>query len=131
MSPEGPPGGFRLARGRAAEEAAARYLAGRGWKILARNARFPGGELDIVAREGKVVVFVEVRSARRGSPFAPEASLTPAKRENLVRAAAAWLARFGEKDCMCRFDLVAVVFSGGRAAIRHYPGAFEDEDPRD
>lgn len=116
-----------MERGRAAEEVAVRYLKGRGWEILDRNVRFPGGELDIVARQGRDIVFVEVRSSRRASPFPPEASLGPRKKRNLIRAAAAWLGREGLGEALCRFDLIAVEFTGPRMAVRHYPGAFVDD----
>lgn len=118
------PPGERSARGRAAEALAARYLAACGLTILERNVRLPGGELDLVAREGEVIVFVEVRSRRRGSRFSPEATIDASKRAHLVRAADAWLSRRGLPLARCRFDVVAVVASRAGYRLRHHRGAF-------
>ena len=118
--------GERSARGRAAEDLAARFLAASGLVILERNVRLPGGELDLVARDGEVVVFVEVRSRRRGSRFSPEATVDRAKRARLARAADAWLSRRGLPLARCRFDVVAVVASRAGYRLRHHRGAFVD-----
>lgn len=114
----------RSGRGKAAEEIAARYLAAEGMQLLERNAREGGGELDIVAREGETIVFVEVRSRRRGSRFSPEASVDGTKRRRLARAAGAWLARRGLSLARCRFDVVAVIVSSEGFRVRHHRGAF-------
>jgi putative endonuclease len=118
------PPGERSARGRLAEELAARYLAASGLAILERNVRLPGGELDLVAREGDEIVFVEVRSRRRGSRYAPEATIDRAKRDRLARAADAWLSRRDLPLARCRFDVVAVIASRGGFRLRHRRGAF-------
>ena len=114
----------RSARGRVAEELAARYLAACGLTVIERNVRVPGGELDLVAREGDEIVFVEVRSRRRGSRYSPEATIDRAKRARLARAADAWLSRRGMPLARCRFDVVAVVASSGGYRFRHHRGAF-------
>ncbi len=114
----------RAGRGRLAEEIAARYLAAQGMQVVERNARCGGGELDIVAREGETIVFVEVRSRRRGSRFSPEASVDRVKRRRLAGAAAAWLAGRGLSLSRCRFDVVAVVVSAAGFRVRHHRGAF-------
>lgn len=76
------------------EELAARELAGRGWRILARNARVPGvrGELDLVAHDGAELVVVEVKTCREGEggPASPLEQVTPRKRAKLRALAAAW-----------------------------------------
>jgi putative endonuclease len=118
--------GERTARGRAAEDLAARFLAASGLVVLERNVRLPGGELDLVAREGEVIVFVEVRSRRRGSRFSPEATIDRVKRARLARAADAWLSRRGLPLARCRFDVVAVVASRAGYRLRHHRGAFVD-----
>jgi putative endonuclease len=114
----------RSARGREAEAIAARYLAACGLTILERNVRVPGGELDLVARDGDEIVFVEVRSRRHGSRFSPEATIDRAKRARLARAADAWLSRRETPLARCRFDVVAVVSSRGGYRLRHHRGAF-------
>jgi putative endonuclease len=118
------PPGQRSARGRVAEEFAARYLAACGLTILERNVRLPGGELDLVGREGDEIVFIEVRSRRRGSRFSPEATIDHAKRARIARAADAWLSRRGLPLARCRFDVVAVIASPGGYRFRHRRGAF-------
>ncbi|MCU0230384.1 MAG: YraN family protein [Acidobacteria bacterium] len=124
--PGAAPPGERAARGRTAEDLAARYLAAAGLEILERNVRLPGGELDLVAREGDLIVFVEVRSRRRGSRFSPEATVDRGKRARLARAADAWLSRRGLPLARCRFDVVAVVAAAGGYRLRHRRGAFVD-----
>ncbi|GAB4370990.1 MAG: hypothetical protein Kow0062_06110 [Acidobacteriota bacterium] len=118
----------RARAGREAEDLACRWLAAQGWEILARNARIGRDELDIVARDGATVVFVEVRSRRADSALVPEATLDRGKRERLIRAAAGYIARHGLGDRPCRFDLVAVTRSrDGWATLRHHRGVFVDD----
>ncbi|WP_211091383.1 YraN family protein [Pseudothauera rhizosphaerae] len=96
------------ARGHAAEELAARFLAAHGMRILARNVRCRGGEIDLVGLVRGTVVFVEVR-LRSGSAFGgPAASITAHKRRRVVLAARWWLAGAGRAyaDHPCRFDAV-------------------------
>ncbi|MEW6165129.1 MAG: YraN family protein [Pseudomonadota bacterium] len=92
--------------GDAGEELAARHLAAHGLRVLARNFRVRGGEIDLVCRDGEATVFVEVRR-RAGSGFGGAAwSITPAKQKRLILAARHWLARHGEPAC--RFDCVLI-----------------------
>ncbi|HEY3364747.1 MAG TPA: YraN family protein [Symbiobacteriaceae bacterium] len=94
--------------GRAGELAAARFLIAQGYRILERNVRFRTGEIDIVAREGGALVFVEVKT-RTGSRFgAPAEAVTRAKQQQLVRLAQLYLTGHGPADQSCRFDVVAV-----------------------
>jgi len=96
--------------GAAAERRAAEFLARRGLKPVASNYRCRGGEVDLVMREGDVLVFVEVR-ARASSRFGGAAdSITTAKRARIILAARHYLARHGV-DAPCRFD--AVLLDGG------------------
>ncbi|HXX84301.1 MAG TPA: YraN family protein [Casimicrobiaceae bacterium] len=92
-------------RGAAAEALAADFLAGRGLTIVARNYRCRGGEIDLIARERDILVFVEVR-LRSGEAFGgAAASITATKRRRLERAAGHYLARIG-REPPCRFDAV-------------------------
>lgn len=92
------------AAGARAEEQAARFLAARGLTILARNYRCRGGEIDLVCRDGAILVFVEVR-LRSGRSFGgAAASITPAKQRRIVLAARHYLA--GRRWPACRFDAV-------------------------
>ena len=92
-------------RGAAAEALAASYLAARGLTVVHRNYRCRGGEIDLVARDGEMLVFVEVR-LRRNRAFGTAAeSITAAKRRRLRLAARHYLARLGHEP-PCRFDAV-------------------------
>jgi putative endonuclease len=94
-------------RGAAAEELAAEFLEGRGLRIVERNYRCRFGEIDLVARSGTVLVFVEVR-ARTSEAFGGAAgSITVAKRRRLVAAARHYLAKHRVHRA-CRFDVVLV-----------------------
>lgn len=116
------------ARGRWAEDRAARYLReSLGWTLRGRNVRLAGGEIDLVFRDGDVEVFVEVKARRAGSDAAMEA-VSADKRRRLGRAAAAWLARRGLPRGGCRFDVVAVAGRGDDTAVQHIPHAFEVPD---
>jgi putative endonuclease len=112
--------------GAAAEDAAERHLSVAGCRILARNARYRDGELDLVVRERDVVVFVEVRlrtSERFGGALA---SVDVYKRKRIARAAQRWLVgHFGERWPACRFDVVTVDGSGTIDWIRD---AFATQD---
>jgi len=92
--------------GDAGEERAAQFLAGKGLRMVERNFRVKGGEIDIVCRDGKTVVFVEVRRRASADFGGAGASITPAKQKRLVLAARHWLARHG--DAACRFDCVLI-----------------------
>ena len=74
------------------EEIAAAFLRGRKFVILQRNFRCKGGEVDIVAREGKTFVFVEVKTRRNEAFGPPQASVTPFKQRQISKAALTWLA---------------------------------------
>ena len=101
------PGG-RTARGQFAEDLAARLLTERGYAIVDRNWRGGRGELDLVCRDGALLVFVEVRSRRSGEFGHALESLRPDKLYRLRSAGRAWLAEHGMRARECRFDLVAL-----------------------
>jgi putative endonuclease len=90
------------------EELACEALKRRGYTILVRRYRTPHGEIDIVARQGVFLVFVEVK-ARQGDRFGdPEEAVTSLKQDRLVRMAADYLARHGLDEVPCRFDVVGI-----------------------
>lgn len=89
------------------ERQALAYLQARGLKLLAANFHCPGGEIDLVMREGATVVFVEVRQRSSASHGGAAASVTIHKQRRLLRAAYAWLARYPVTPA-CRIDLVAI-----------------------
>ena len=69
------------------EETAAAYLSGRGYEILARNKRTPHGEIDIIAKQGDIIIFVEVKTRTSNTMGLPEEAITPRKREHMLAAA--------------------------------------------
>ncbi|MDR1710117.1 MAG: YraN family protein [Candidatus Accumulibacter sp.] len=92
--------------GQRGEEIAARYLERRGLSVVARNHRCRGGEIDLVCRDGKTLVFVEVRLRKSGGYGGAAASITPAKQRRVALAARHYLAAAGKNDSPCRFDCV-------------------------
>ena len=94
--------------GKRGEELAARHLKGLGYRILERNFRTPSGEVDIVAMDGGVLVFVEVKSRRDMSFGAPELAVNRRKIMQVQKAALTYLARTKKGNTPCRFDVVAV-----------------------
>lgn len=99
----------RTRLGRAAEDAAAAYLAARGMKLLARNFRTRRGELDLVCEDGDAIVFVEVRSRAAPSHGSAAESVDARKRARVIAAASEYLQRHGWTDRRpARFDVVAL-----------------------
>lgn len=111
--------------GNAGETMAAWYLEGCGYRILERNYRTPLGEIDIVARDRNVIVFIEVKT-RRGSDFGnPKAAVTPRKQETLSKVALAYLKATGQMDARARFDVVSILISDGPPGIELVRNAFD------
>ena len=110
------------------ENLAARFLRDQGYKIIARNFRCAMGEIDIVAREGGMLVFVEVKTRSYDDPT-PEQQINLTKQRQITRTAKYYLSRYGMAAPPGRFDVVAVLWVPGRdPQIRHTPGAFEAAD---
>ncbi len=110
--------------GRAAEDLACRYLRAQGMLIVARNWRWRGGEVDIIAKDGPTLVFVEVKSRAHQDFALPEEAVDEPKKARLWRTAQAYLA--GKPVVPVRFDVVSITPEG----IRHIRGAFAAEDVR-
>jgi putative endonuclease len=105
--------------GAAGEEAAARYLAKHGFKLLHRNLHLGRlGELDIVAREHDTLVFVEVKSRLAGEALGGFENITAAKQKKLWDLGASYLVRHGGDHKAVRFDAVEVEFAG--EALTHH-----------
>lgn len=112
----------RTALGRRGEDLAARLLERRGFVVLERNFRVRGGELDLVCRDGRVLVFVEVRSWRAAGAFGSAVeSIRRSKQVRMRHAARRWLCDRDARAAAYRFDVVAVQTdaSGGCLAIEH------------
>ncbi len=122
----GETGPDRRARGREAEALAAAYLEAHGLEILGRNHAVRRGEVDLVAREGEVICFVEVRSRTSEAQGGPEETVSAAKARRVVAAATDWAVRHGALDRDIRFDVVAVtLLDGAPPRLEHFPGAFD------
>lgn len=115
----------RVARGKIGEDLACRELERRGYAILARRYRSRVGEIDIVARDGPTLVFVEVKT-REGHEFGDGAeAVTAFKRHRIGRVALDYLARHRQTECPCRFDVVSIALGDGAPAIEVYQNAFD------
>ena len=108
------------------EEIAAAYLRGQKFTIVERNFRCKGGEVDIVARDGKTFVFVEVKARRSLSFGSPQASVTHFKQRQISKAALTWLAKNRLKDVNARFDVIAIILREYEVPrIEHLRNAFD------
>src|ERR1700743_2343852 len=105
------------------ENVAARFLRNLGYKIILRNYRNDVGEVDIIARDGRTLVFVEVKS-RDSDRVAPDEQVGLQKRQQVVRGAKIYLSRYGTPQPAYRFDIVGIVWPAGRdPKIDHQPNA--------
>jgi putative endonuclease len=115
--------------GERGENAAVAHLRGTGYTILQRNFRTRAGEIDVVAFQDGVLVFVEVRSRTRPAQFDPVYTITSTKRKRIRKAAEAFvtLHRVDGEDLLRRFDVITVLMDaeGQNPEVRHIEGAFE------
>ncbi len=119
----------RQREGALAEEAACVLLQSRGLALLARNARYPFGELDLVMRDGNTLAFVEVRLRKDARFGGAAASVDAGKRRKLALAAQAWLSSHHDfARAPCRFDVVAVVRGSQGMECEWIPAAFTLDD---
>lgn len=109
------------------EKAAAQFLKRKGYKIVARGERSRLGELDLVAVDGRTVVFVEVKTRTDTDAGQPLDAVTPEKQRRLTQAALAFLKYRGLLDERSRFDVVSVVWPADsrEPRIEHIVNAFE------
>ena len=113
----------RMATGGYGEACAARYLAGIGMVVLDRNWRCEIGEIDLVLRDGEVLVFCEVKTRASAAFGSPLEAVTPAKVARLRRLAARWVTEHAVRCSELRLDLVGVQLDlGGEHRIQHVPG---------
>ncbi len=119
----------RISVGRAGEEAAVAFLKKKGYRILERNVRSRSGEIDIVARHGGTVCFLEVRTRRGVATHAlPLESVDARKQRRLAGLAMAYLKRRGWWARRARFDVVSVLMDEGRPRIAVVQNAFSLSD---
>ena len=112
--------------GRDAETAAATYLTRAGFRVVERNVRLGHGEIDLVCRDGDVVVFVEVKCRRATWGDPPAAAVSWHKQRRLTRLAQHYLKWRRLDGVRCRFDVVSVTLdAAGDSNISHIRGAFD------
>ncbi len=110
--------------GRLGEALAAELLETHGYKIVARNVRTPLGEIDLVARQGKTLVFIEVKLRRSLQFGTPAEAVTLRKQQRLRRAAQFYLMQYPQQAESIRFDVIAILWQGDRPQIDIIPAAF-------
>ena len=112
-------------RGDLGERAARKFLEKQGLKFLTANFACPGGELDLVFRDGDSLVFVEVKTRTTGGWTRPSEAVDDRKRRALLRTANAYLRQLDSKDVAYRFDVVEVLLQDGDVTeVRHNVNSF-------
>ncbi len=113
--------------GRWGEERAAEFLKAKGYRILERNYKNKIGEIDVIASDGKILLFVEVKTRRSLAYGQPYEAVTYHKQIKIARVAFAYLKhRCGTVDVNARFDVISIVRDGwAQARIEHIPHAFD------
>ncbi len=111
--------------GEAGEENAERFLKKRRYRILCRNYRCAFGEIDIVAQQGRVIAFVEVKTRRSAAYGAPQDAVLPHKQRKISRVAQEFIQRHRLEDRDARFDVVAVRMSSSGHTVDLIKYAFE------
>ncbi len=116
--------GHTPALGRRGERAAEKHLKRNGYRIVARNYRAAGAEIDLVAIDGDTLVFVEVKTRRSHAAGAPEDAVDARKQIRMRRAAEVFAAQYGAHEATMRFDVVAIDAAGDRFKIELLRNAF-------
>jgi putative endonuclease len=119
---------LRKLLGREGEDRAAAYLSRQGYRVVERNYRTKSGEIDLIALDRDVLVFVEVKTRSTDAFGAPELAVTPQKQQRMVKAALGYLKQKALHQMPCRFDVVAI--SEGGEGIELIRNAFEMERGR-
>ena len=111
-------------KGTEGEDLAAIFLEQNGYRILERNYRYDRGEIDLIAKDGDELVFVEVKARHTAEFGSPEESVTGIKEEQMKKVAEGYLLQHQMQDQACRFDVVAITFADRRPQIRLVRNAF-------
>jgi len=115
--------------GELGEKIAQKHLKEKGYKILARNFKKKWGEIDIVAKKRKKIVFIEVKTIRKKEGFSPEDEIDQKKKKQLIKMAQIYLQEFKIPfKTPWQIDIIAIEISPNlkKAKIRHYKNAVED-----
>ena len=114
--------------GRASERLAVAFLQQQAYRIVAVNQRVGRGELDIIARRGPVLAFIEVKARRTRTCGTPEDAVTARKQRQIARLAALWIGshpRLLQGVTDVRFDIIAIDAVGRPPKVRHLRAAFD------
>ncbi|HEY6394868.1 MAG TPA: YraN family protein [Candidatus Binataceae bacterium] len=114
----------RLALGRKGEKIAERHLKRRGYRIIARNYRVAGGEIDLVAMDGDTLVFVEVKTRHGRGAGMPEEAVDARKQNRMRRAAEFFALQYRAGERAMRFDVVAIIADGRKHQLELLKDAF-------
>ena len=111
--------------GQKGEEEAVQFLRRLGYAIIAQNYRSPYGEIDVIAKDHQVLVFVEVRTHSRPEYGDPLESVNWRKQRQVAKTAQYYLTCNGLENHEARFDVIGIQWQDGQARLSHIPGAFE------
>lgn len=114
----------RLSLGHRGEEAAAQYLCEQGYHIVARNFRTKVGEIDIIAKKAKNIVFIEVKTRRSLAFGTPQEAVGPRKQRQIIRTAQWYLSDSQNRSLQPRFDVIAILYLSPVPQIEHIVNAF-------
>lgn len=110
--------------GKQGEDLAEAYIRKRGYRILERNFRTPVGEIDLIARDGEQIVFIEVKARMNDGFGKPFEAVTPKKQERIRKAALLYLKRM-KTEAPARFDVISIVIRDGKPDVEYLPHAFD------
>jgi putative endonuclease len=114
--------------GRSGEDAAEAFLREENFRIIDRNFRTRLGEIDIIAEEGDVLCFIEVKTRRSLAKGLPAEAVTARKQRQIAKVAAVYLDRYHPSGRVCRFDVISVTERHGSAEAEIVRDAFRTED---
>lgn len=117
-------GGYRKRTGSEGEEEARAFLEKKGFRILEQNWRCGSGEIDLIARDGAVLVFIEVKTKKREGFGEPEDWINRRKQNQIGRLALGYLQQKNIENVECRFDVVTLDKTGPVAMVNHIEDAF-------
>ena len=111
-------------KGKEGENRATALLKEAGFEIIERNYHYGHGEIDIIAKDGEFLVFVEVKTRTSDTFGSPLYAVTRGKQKQIARVAQGYLYEKKIENVPCRFDVIGVEFIGGQARLEHIPNAF-------
>ena len=127
-TPPTAPSSANMTTGQQGEDMASRFLSTNGYRIVERNFRCKGGEVDIIAHDpaAQSFVFIEVKTRRDLSYGVPQLAVTPFKQRQISKAALTWLSKNRKMECNARFDVIAILLHTDiRFTIDHIKNAFD------